>query len=124
MSNEKKDLLETIKRLGYSVADIHKATKIPVNRMYKWYQGDGLPKVSDFKLLKIFLESVRQPTNDFYGNVPEKLNMVAEDIVPHLHPFWSKEIDMLSNKIEALQLVIKAKDDLIESLRSQIPPKK
>ena len=122
MSNEKRVIIETIQKLGYSVAYLHECTKIPAQRMYKWFNGEALPKAKDYKILEQFIENTRNPTNDFGTkniSFPKVENLtMAEEGVPILPPYWAKEIERLESKIAFLIDKINSRDETIETYKN------
>lgn len=121
MDNEKSNVLNTIKRLGYSVADINRKTKIPSARIYKWYSGKGLPKNEDLQLLLKFLEESE-------NKMPTSISGIAVQIIsegkklPDLPKYWQIEIQHLEDRVYFLQTQNKALIEEINKLKQQLKP--
>ena len=81
MSNKPADILAEIKAVGVSLLKISKQTGIPVNRMYKWYEGKGSPKHEDVQILRQWLGKNAEKVPH---EAPTKMAVVSQDAVVKL----------------------------------------
>lgn len=88
MSKETTEILEKIKKTGFSIYEISTKTGIPKSRFYSWTQGRALPKHEDVQKLKLFLASVtienisEEPEVSYIKQRRDKKNNQTEFRVP------------------------------------------
>ena len=118
MSNEKQDLLDKFKKAGYSVTEMSKQTKIPKDRIYKWYDGKGLPKLEDFRKLQGLWELQPNPTLDFHPGMEEY--QMREEEIPMAPPYWAREVKRLENENIKLAEKLDNYEILIRALKKEM----
>jgi transcriptional regulator with XRE-family HTH domain len=107
----KQETLDNLKELGFNVQKISELTGIPSGRIYKWYKGNGLPKLEDFqKLTELYDNMKPNPTNDHMGG---KVNLAAEAEPVYLTPQQQIKLLVEANELKdskIIQLEIELED--------------
>lgn len=99
----KDELLDELKKLGFSVKNISELSQIPEARIYKWYKKKGLPKLDDYNKLKELYERMKpNPTLDFMKG-DNTLNLAAEDEAEYTPENYKVIIKLLKKNILRLE---------------------